>query len=106
MWLCSSAGAEGSGLDEDTLSRLVEVLSVGDVPWRKLAEKLGMMTLTHLYQDSPTPCQNLLQHYQVLPQETNQSIKGLMIIACTDELLIGTFVSLLISLMFKNFTDH
>uniref|UniRef100_A0A4W6ENM5 Nuclear factor of kappa light polypeptide gene enhancer in B-cells 2 (p49/p100) n=1 Tax=Lates calcarifer TaxID=8187 RepID=A0A4W6ENM5_LATCA len=56
---------EGSGLDEETLSRLVEVLSVGDVPWRKLAEKLGMMTLTHLYQDSPTPCHHLLQHYKL-----------------------------------------
>uniref|UniRef100_A0A665U154 Nuclear factor of kappa light polypeptide gene enhancer in B-cells 2 (p49/p100) n=1 Tax=Echeneis naucrates TaxID=173247 RepID=A0A665U154_ECHNA len=56
---------ESSGLDEDTLSRLVEVLSVGDVPWKKLAEKLGMMTLTHLYQDSPTPCHHLLQHYKV-----------------------------------------
>uniref|UniRef100_A0A8C4EAE6 Nuclear factor of kappa light polypeptide gene enhancer in B-cells 2 (p49/p100) n=1 Tax=Dicentrarchus labrax TaxID=13489 RepID=A0A8C4EAE6_DICLA len=56
---------EASGLDEDTLSRLVEVLSVGDVPWRKLAEKLGMMTLTHLYLDSPTPCHHLLQHYKL-----------------------------------------
>lgn len=58
-------GGAGSRVDEDTLSRLVEVLSVGDVPWRKLAEKLGMMTLTHLYLDSPTPCHQLLQHYQV-----------------------------------------
>ncbi|XP_029377474.1 nuclear factor NF-kappa-B p100 subunit isoform X3 [Echeneis naucrates] len=61
----SSEEMESSGLDEDTLSRLVEVLSVGDVPWKKLAEKLGMMTLTHLYQDSPTPCHHLLQHYKL-----------------------------------------
>ncbi|KAM8738974.1 nuclear factor NF-kappa-B p100 subunit isoform 3-T3 [Acanthopagrus schlegelii] len=61
----SSEEVEASGLDEDTLSRLVEVLSVGDVPWKKLAEKLGMMTLTHLYLDSPTPCQQLLQHYKL-----------------------------------------
>ncbi|XP_008286542.1 nuclear factor NF-kappa-B p100 subunit isoform X2 [Stegastes partitus] len=61
----SSEALEASGLDEDTLSRLVEVLSVGDVPWKKLAEKLGMMTLTHLYQDSPTPCHHLLQHYKL-----------------------------------------
>lgn len=60
-----SEEAETSGLDEDTLSRLVEVLSVGDVPWEKLAEKLGMMMLTHLYLDSPTPCHHLLQHYQL-----------------------------------------
>uniref|UniRef100_M3ZDB6 Nuclear factor of kappa light polypeptide gene enhancer in B-cells 2 (p49/p100) n=1 Tax=Xiphophorus maculatus TaxID=8083 RepID=M3ZDB6_XIPMA len=61
-------GSEGelSGLDEETLSRLVAVLSVGDVPWMKLAEKLGMMTLTHLYEDSDTPCQHLLQHYKQL----------------------------------------
>lgn len=62
----SAAEVSGdSGLDEDTLSRLVDVLSVGDVPWRKLAEKLGMMTLTHLYQDSSTPCHHLLQHYKL-----------------------------------------
>ncbi|XP_037321081.2 nuclear factor NF-kappa-B p100 subunit [Pungitius pungitius] len=61
----SSEGGAASGVDEDTLSRLVELLSVGDVPWRKLAEKLGMMTLTHLYLDSPTPCHQLLQHYQL-----------------------------------------
>ncbi|XP_040905197.1 nuclear factor NF-kappa-B p100 subunit isoform X3 [Toxotes jaculatrix] len=61
----SSEEVEASGLDEETLSRLVEVLSIGDVPWKKLAEKLGMMTLTHLYQDSPTPCRHLLQHYKL-----------------------------------------
>nr|XP_046257028.1 nuclear factor NF-kappa-B p100 subunit isoform X2 [Scatophagus argus]XP_046257030.1 nuclear factor NF-kappa-B p100 subunit isoform X2 [Scatophagus argus] len=61
----STEEVEASGLDEDTLSRLVDVLSVGDVPWRKLAEKLGMMTLTHLYLDSPTPCHHLLQHYKL-----------------------------------------
>ncbi|KAK7901561.1 hypothetical protein WMY93_018330 [Mugilogobius chulae] len=54
-----------SGLDSDTLSRLMEVLSVQEIPWRKLAEKLGMMTLTHLYEDSPTPCHKLLQLYQL-----------------------------------------
>uniref|UniRef100_A0AAX7U5E1 RHD domain-containing protein n=1 Tax=Astatotilapia calliptera TaxID=8154 RepID=A0AAX7U5E1_ASTCA len=57
--------SDRAGLDEDTLSQLVNVLSVGDVPWKKLAEKLGMMTLTHLYQDSPTPCHQLLRHYKV-----------------------------------------
>ncbi|XP_037638060.1 nuclear factor NF-kappa-B p100 subunit isoform X1 [Sebastes umbrosus] len=65
MRASSSEEAESSGLNEDTLSRLVEVLSVGDVPWRKLAEKLGMMTLTNLYVDSPTPCHQLLKHYQL-----------------------------------------
>lgn len=64
------AEVEELGLDEETLSRLVEVLSEGAVPWKKLAEKLGMMTLTHLYQDSPVPCQHLLQHYKVTCPET------------------------------------
>ncbi|KAF6731995.1 Nuclear factor NF-kappa-B p100 subunit [Oryzias melastigma] len=62
---CRAAGGEASGLNEDTLAQLVEVLSLSDVPWRTLAEKLGMMTLTHLYQDSPTPCHHLLQHYKL-----------------------------------------
>lgn len=61
----SSEASAVSGLDSDTLGRLMEVLSVQDIPWRKLAEKLGMMTLTHLYEDSPTPCRQLLQHYQL-----------------------------------------
>lgn len=61
----SSPEAVAPGLDSDTLTRLMEVLSVQDIPWRKLAEKLGMMTLTHLYEDSPTPCHQLLQHYQL-----------------------------------------
>lgn len=61
----SAEEGERAGLDEDTLSRLVDVLSVGDVPWKKLAEKLGMMTLTHLYQDSPAPCRQLLRHYKL-----------------------------------------
>lgn len=61
----SSEASVVTGLDSDTLTRLNEVLSVQDIPWRKLAEKLGMMTLTHLYEDSPTPCSQLLQHYQL-----------------------------------------
>lgn len=61
----SSEASVVSGLDSDTLTRLMEVLSVQDIPWRKLAEKLGMMTLTHLYEDSPMPCRQLLQHYQL-----------------------------------------
>ncbi|XP_068182712.1 nuclear factor NF-kappa-B p100 subunit isoform X2 [Antennarius striatus] len=61
----SGKDVDASALDEDTLSRLVELLSVEDVPWRKLADKLGMTTLTHLYLDSPTPCQQLLEHYKL-----------------------------------------
>uniref|UniRef100_A0A3B4A445 RHD domain-containing protein n=1 Tax=Periophthalmus magnuspinnatus TaxID=409849 RepID=A0A3B4A445_9GOBI len=54
-----------SGLDSDTLTRLMEVVSVQNIPWKKLAEKLGMMTLTPLYENSPSPCVQLLQHYQL-----------------------------------------
>ncbi|CAG05087.1 unnamed protein product, partial [Tetraodon nigroviridis] len=60
-------GAESASLDEDTVSRLMDVLSDTDVPWMKLAEKLGMKTLTQLYVDTEAPCQHLLQHYKVTP---------------------------------------
>ncbi|KAM6916490.1 nuclear factor NF-kappa-B p100 subunit [Xenentodon cancila] len=80
----SSEDAETSPLDEDTLSRLVEVLSVGDVPWMKLAEKLGMMTLTHLYQDSPTPCQHLLQHYKLGGGQVEGLVEALQSLGLTE----------------------
>lgn len=59
------AGAESTSLDEDTVTRLMDVLSDTDVPWMRLAEKLGMKTLTQLYVDSKAPCLHLLQHYKV-----------------------------------------
>ncbi|KAM9803765.1 nuclear factor NF-kappa-B p100 subunit [Neosynchiropus ocellatus] len=59
------AGAERAGLDDATLGRLADVLRAQNVPWRKLAEKLGMATLAHLYQDSSAPCHHLLQHYKL-----------------------------------------
>lgn len=49
------------------MTRLMDVLSDTDVPWMKLAEKLGMKTLTQLYVDTEAPCQHLLQHYKVTP---------------------------------------
>ncbi|CAL8258950.1 unnamed protein product [Lota lota] len=61
----SSPEPQQGVLDEETLSQLLGVLSVGEVPWRALAERLGMMTLAHLYQDSPSPCQHLLHSYQL-----------------------------------------
>ncbi|XP_013885711.1 nuclear factor NF-kappa-B p100 subunit isoform X2 [Austrofundulus limnaeus] len=76
--------AKSSALDEATLSRLVEVLSVGDVPWMKLAEKLGMMTLTHLYQESPTPCQHLLQHYKVGGGPVENLVEALQSLGLTE----------------------
>ncbi|KAJ8418353.1 hypothetical protein AAFF_G00140620 [Aldrovandia affinis] len=52
-------------MDNDTLGKLCGILSQSDVPWRQLAEKLGMLTLAHLYQECPSPCQNLLENYQL-----------------------------------------
>lgn len=61
----SSPEPQQGVLDTETLSQLLGVLSVGEVPWRELADRLGMMTLAHLYQDSPSPCQHLLHSYQL-----------------------------------------
>ncbi|XP_036408052.1 nuclear factor NF-kappa-B p100 subunit-like isoform X1 [Megalops cyprinoides] len=52
-------------VDGETLGKLCELMQRGDVPWRQLAEKLGMATLTHLYQECPSPCQSLLENYQL-----------------------------------------
>uniref|UniRef100_A0A673X5F1 Nuclear factor of kappa light polypeptide gene enhancer in B-cells 2 (p49/p100) n=1 Tax=Salmo trutta TaxID=8032 RepID=A0A673X5F1_SALTR len=52
-------------LDSETLHKLCELLSLGDVPWRQLAEKLNMLSLAHLYQESPSPCYKLLENYKV-----------------------------------------
>ncbi|KAI1894477.1 hypothetical protein AGOR_G00116210 [Albula goreensis] len=52
-------------IDSETLSKLCGILSQSDIPWKQLAEKLGMLTLAHLYQESPSPCQNLLESYQL-----------------------------------------
>uniref|UniRef100_A0A674BE41 Nuclear factor of kappa light polypeptide gene enhancer in B-cells 2 (p49/p100) n=1 Tax=Salmo trutta TaxID=8032 RepID=A0A674BE41_SALTR len=57
--------SERGQLDSETLSKLCELLSLNDVPWRQLAEKLNMLSLAHLYQESPLPCHNLLENYQV-----------------------------------------
>uniref|UniRef100_A0A8C1A7I3 Nuclear factor of kappa light polypeptide gene enhancer in B-cells 2 (p49/p100) n=1 Tax=Cyprinus carpio carpio TaxID=630221 RepID=A0A8C1A7I3_CYPCA len=54
-----------NGLDSEVLTKLCSILIEDHVPWRELAEKLGMLTLSHLYQDSASPCQKLLENYQV-----------------------------------------
>uniref|UniRef100_A0A673BV02 RHD domain-containing protein n=1 Tax=Sphaeramia orbicularis TaxID=375764 RepID=A0A673BV02_9TELE len=84
---CSTSSrhkVESSRLDEDTLTRLVEVLSIKGVPWKKLAEKLGMMTLTHLYEDSPVPCQHLLQHYKLGGGPVDGLVDALQSLGLTD----------------------
>lgn len=60
-----SKAASSQMLDGDLMEKLCELLTQSQVPWKELAEKLGMLTLAHLYQDSPSPCQNLLENYQV-----------------------------------------
>uniref|UniRef100_A0A4W4EF35 RHD domain-containing protein n=1 Tax=Electrophorus electricus TaxID=8005 RepID=A0A4W4EF35_ELEEL len=52
-------------LDSEMVIKLCEILNQGQVPWRELAEKLGMLTLAHLYQESTMPCYNLLENYQL-----------------------------------------
>uniref|UniRef100_A0A672SJH4 Nuclear factor NF-kappa-B p100 subunit-like n=1 Tax=Sinocyclocheilus grahami TaxID=75366 RepID=A0A672SJH4_SINGR len=64
--LCSMLiAAVNQGLDSEVLTKLCSILIEDHVPWRELAEKLGMLTLTHLYQDSASPCQKLLENYQL-----------------------------------------
>ncbi|KAJ8248469.1 hypothetical protein GJAV_G00242350 [Gymnothorax javanicus] len=55
----------GHQMDSETLDKLCGILSKSQVHWRQLAEKLGMRTLAHLYQESPSPCQNILENYQL-----------------------------------------
>lgn len=52
-------------LDGELMQKLCGLLTQSQVPWKELAEKLGMLTLAHLYQESPSPCQNLLENYQL-----------------------------------------
>uniref|UniRef100_A0A8C9WI48 Nuclear factor of kappa light polypeptide gene enhancer in B-cells 2 (p49/p100) n=1 Tax=Scleropages formosus TaxID=113540 RepID=A0A8C9WI48_SCLFO len=57
--------ADGPQLDSDTLQQLCGILSEGHVPWRQLAQKLGMLTLADLFQETASPCRSLLESYQV-----------------------------------------
>lgn len=92
------AGAESTSLDEDTVTRLMDVLSDTDVPWVRLAEKLGMKTLTQLYVDSKAPCLHLLQHYKVSsgtpPPSDHMTCSSSLTVACVQ--LAGGPVQVLI----------
>ncbi|KAL6486931.1 hypothetical protein MHYP_G00035570 [Metynnis hypsauchen] len=55
----------GQSLDDEMVSKLCGILIQSQVPWRDLAEKLGMLTLADLYQRSPSPCQKLLENYKI-----------------------------------------
>jgi len=66
VWLISiPLPAVNQGLDSEVLMKLCGILIEDHVPWRELAEKLGMLTLTHLFQESASPCKKLLENYQV-----------------------------------------
>ncbi|XP_036402540.1 nuclear factor NF-kappa-B p100 subunit isoform X1 [Megalops cyprinoides] len=52
-------------MTSETLSKLCGIISQSDVPLRQLAEKLGMLTLAPLFQQSSSPCQKLLENYQL-----------------------------------------
>ncbi|KAJ8416138.1 hypothetical protein AAFF_G00381600 [Aldrovandia affinis] len=52
-------------MDIETLGKLCEILAQQAVCWTQLAEKLGMLTLAHLYQKCPSPCKSLLENYQL-----------------------------------------
>ncbi|XP_066534793.1 nuclear factor NF-kappa-B p100 subunit isoform X2 [Hoplias malabaricus] len=55
----------GQSLDDEMVSKLCDILNQSQVPWRDLAEKLGMLTLADLYQESSSPCQKLLENYKI-----------------------------------------
>lgn len=80
----TSREGESQALNDETLSALCEILSLGDVPWRQLAEKLGMLTLAHLYQESPSPCHNLLQNYQLGGGPVEGLVDALQSLGLTD----------------------
>lgn len=63
--MCVCAATVKHQMDSGTLEKLCSILSESHIPWMQLAEKLGMRTLAHLYEECPSPCQNLLQNYQV-----------------------------------------
>ncbi|XP_061086918.1 nuclear factor NF-kappa-B p100 subunit-like isoform X1 [Conger conger] len=52
-------------MDSETLGKLSEILGQQGVCWRRLAEKLGLRTLAHLFQQSLSPCKSLLENYKL-----------------------------------------
>uniref|UniRef100_A0A8C9T0X5 Nuclear factor of kappa light polypeptide gene enhancer in B-cells 2 (p49/p100) n=1 Tax=Scleropages formosus TaxID=113540 RepID=A0A8C9T0X5_SCLFO len=71
-------------MDNETLSKLCGILSQGNVPLRQLAEKLGMLTLADLYQECPSPCQNLLENYQLAGGHLEGLVEALRSLGLTE----------------------
>uniref|UniRef100_A0A8C9UA38 Nuclear factor of kappa light polypeptide gene enhancer in B-cells 2 (p49/p100) n=1 Tax=Scleropages formosus TaxID=113540 RepID=A0A8C9UA38_SCLFO len=76
--------AEKQEMDNETLSKLCGILSQGNVPLRQLAEKLGMLTLADLYQECPSPCQNLLENYQLAGGHLEGLVEALRSLGLTE----------------------
>ncbi|KAJ8014429.1 hypothetical protein DPEC_G00040130 [Dallia pectoralis] len=71
-------------LTSETLIKLCEVLSLSHVPWRQLAERLNMLSLAHLYQESPSPCHNLLENYQLGGGPVERLVEALQSLGLTE----------------------
>ncbi|XP_065152937.1 nuclear factor NF-kappa-B p100 subunit-like isoform X2 [Paramisgurnus dabryanus] len=72
------------GLDSEVLTKLCGILIQDDVPLRKLAENLGMLTLTHLYQESASPYQKLLENYQLSGGPVDGLVEALQSLGVSD----------------------
>ncbi|XP_060728842.1 nuclear factor NF-kappa-B p100 subunit isoform X1 [Tachysurus vachellii] len=71
-------------LDTETVSKLCGILNKCEVSWKELAEKLGMLTLAKLFQDSPSPCQTLLENYQLSGGPLEGLVDALQSLGLTD----------------------
>uniref|UniRef100_A0A3P8YPE5 RHD domain-containing protein n=1 Tax=Esox lucius TaxID=8010 RepID=A0A3P8YPE5_ESOLU len=80
----SRTEAEGEQMTAETLSKLCEVLRLSHVPWRQLAERLNMLSLAHLYQESPSPCHKLLENYQLGGGPVEGLVEALQSLGLTD----------------------
>ncbi|MFT7817155.1 nuclear factor NF-kappa-B p100 subunit-like isoform X2 [Arapaima gigas] len=74
----------GTQLDSDTLQQLCAVLSKGHAPWKQLAQKLGMLTLADLFQETPSPYQSLLESYQVAGGSVEGLVEALELLGLND----------------------
>ncbi|TRY90545.1 hypothetical protein DNTS_002667 [Danionella cerebrum] len=75
---------DNQGLDDELITKLCVILTKDHVPWKDLAEKLGMLTLSHLYQQSTSPCQKLLENYQVSGGAVDGLLEALQSLGVSD----------------------
>ncbi|XP_077469923.1 nuclear factor NF-kappa-B p100 subunit isoform X2 [Stigmatopora argus] len=77
-------GDERLRLDAETLRRLAALLEDAAVPWKQLAERLGMRSLARLYGESPAPYQSLLEHYQLAGGPAEDAARALEELGVVD----------------------